>query len=163
MDHGNEEGKYSTGHGLPHFMAAPLWRRYFWFQLKRLRSGDLPKFRQLRKWPDHDSNPTPFEFRTHAFPLSPYITMPSQLKRMHFLMSKIVQPLRDLGENYLNSRGLLTILKMTHLGICLTHLGILLPPSHRAIVRPKLDSKCERALKTNYHANRGDCQEKQKG
>lgn len=32
----------------------------------------------------------------------------------------------------------LSALKMTHLGICLTHLGIKLPPSHGDIERPKL-------------------------
>lgn len=53
----------------------------------------------------------------------------------------------------------LSALKMTHLGICLTHLGIKLPPSHGDIERPKLGSKCERPPKTNYQANRGGYQE----
>lgn len=58
------------------------------------------------------------------------------------------------GKNYLAISALTT----THRG--LTHLGIKLTPSHRDSVKLKPDSECERTLKS--HANRGDCQERQR-
>lgn len=141
----NEKGKHSVGYVLPHFMAAPFWRRV-------LASEETEV-----KWPAQ-VNPvkkvTRLWMQPHLFLSSDpcFSNVPTVSYATHMNGFSAMKNL--CGKNYLD----ISTIKTSPRG--LTHLGIKLP-SHSNSVRLKADSECERAP-YNSHANRGDCQERQR-